>query len=265
MDFMRFSHFSSGGSRNGISAEIWKPEMKQTEEYKPFHPEAFCRIQEKAAVFTTHPAGTGMNLEWFDSYEKIRGRLFIRVGSYDKNRSVLSHAPYLLMADLAVTCHICLEIGSMRSASFMVTDELLERFGVARSTLFSDAFASSIEILPPDLDTIGNVLAGSGCFIPESSGGKMLVLTNTRRIYGASAMFYPGVLREAERRMKGSILILPSSVHEVIILRETDHSDCQALAETVKMINFSQVAMEDRLSDHVYRYNSEKETIELAD
>lgn len=265
MDFMRFSHFSSGGISTGMPAEIWKQEMKQSEEYRPFHPEAFCRIQEKSAVFKARPSGTGMNLEWFDSYENIRSSLFIRVGSYDKNRSVLLHVPYLLMADLAVTCHICLEIGSMRSASFMVTDEFLERFGVARNTLFSDAFASSTELLPPDLDTIGNVLARNGCSIPESSGEKMLVLTNTRRIYGASAMFYPGVLREAERRMKGSILILPSSVHEVIILRETDHTDCQALAETVKMINNSQVAMEDRLSDHVYRYNSEKETIELAD
>ncbi len=53
----------------------------------------------------------------------------------------------------------------------------------------------------------------------------------------------------------GSYLILPSSCHEVIILPDNG-VDTITLRNMVMDVNESQVSIDDRLSDHVYRYDS---------
>ena len=77
-------------------------------------------------------------------------------------------------------------------------------------------------------------------------------------------MLYPGMIANfAEQRGK-DIIILPSSVHEVLLLEDTGEMDFVALMKLVKYINGTEVPMEDILSERVYEYNLEKKEIKVV-
>ena len=53
-------------------------------------------------------------------------------------------------------------------------------------------------------------------------------------------------------------------MHECIAV-STDMGTPESLAEMVQEVNGTQVATEEQLSDHVYRYDAKAKTISLAD
>ena len=83
----------------------------------------------------------------------------------------------------------------------------------------------------------------------------MKVLSNERRLHGAVCMLYPGVLKEMADRMGGDFFILPSSVHETILLPDTGEGLNGALRQMIREVNSTKVAPEEVLSDTLYRYD----------
>ena len=82
----------------------------------------------------------------------------------------------------------------------------------------------------------------------------MKVLSNTRRIDGAVCILYPGVLESLAREEGHDLYILPSSMHEVILLPDTGAPSAEELKRMVREVNDTQVAPEEVLSGNVYRY-----------
>ena len=83
----------------------------------------------------------------------------------------------------------------------------------------------------------------------------MYVLSNKFRNYGAAGIAYPNVLEMIGQILKKDYYILPSSVHEVIIVPYSEIYVCSKLDEMVREINSTQVEEEDVLSNHVYLYD----------
>ena len=81
---------------------------------------------------------------------------------------------------------------------------------------------------------------------------------------GASCILYEGVLAEFAERMGSDVIILPSSIHEAILLPDKDEMDYSDMRDMVKSINESEVPDEDILSDQVYRYSLEKREVEVV-
>ena len=88
----------------------------------------------------------------------------------------------------------------------------------------------------------------------------MYVLTNKYKLWGATAFLYPGVLKAAAKRFGKDLIILPSSVHEVILIPQDNLEEFGDLSEIVKNINDHDVLPEEVLSDSVYRYCCEDDT-----
>ena len=81
----------------------------------------------------------------------------------------------------------------------------------------------------------------------------MWVLTNELGIYGATAMLYDGVLEEAGEKWEQNFYIIPSSVHELILLLE--EWDMEQLDLMIKEVNEREVKDDEILSDHAYLYD----------
>lgn len=95
----------------------------------------------------------------------------------------------------------------------------------------------------------------------DSIQPKLYVLTNVYTTWGASAILYPEVLKNLSRKLGGDLLILPSSVHEVIFMRKENTPEYHVLAGMVKEINKKEVLPEEVLSDSVYIYTAEENVI----
>ena len=82
----------------------------------------------------------------------------------------------------------------------------------------------------------------------------VFVLTLDNDVHGASAILQPEVLIAVEEMQNGDFFIVPSSIHEVMIIPDLgiDRQE-QDLNEIVRSANKWAVDPEDRLSDKVIR------------
>ena len=91
----------------------------------------------------------------------------------------------------------------------------------------------------------------------------MYVATNSKKLNGACVMIYDGLLRDFARKVGRSFYIIPSSIHEVILIPDTLDMDIRYMKAMVKEVNGTEVALEEVLSDNVYRYDIDTDRIEM--
>ena len=84
--------------------------------------------------------------------------------------------------------------------------------------------------------------------------------TNTASLRGASVMAFTDILDEFANEKNMDLLIIPSSVHEIIIGRYEDNMD---INEMIRWTNNELVEKKDRLADHAYRYSRKSKLLTI--
>lgn len=114
----------------------------------------------------------------------------------------------------------------------------------------------------------GGVKTGDKKAHPKTEHGEthlqMYVLTNTERRYGAVNLLYPEILKAAAGRLNGDFYVLPSSVHECMLVPVSTGASAADLQQMVREINQVCVAPEEVLGDSVYCYERETGKLYLA-
>ena len=90
------------------------------------------------------------------------------------------------------------------------------------------------------------------------------VLSNTEKFHGATAILYPGLLQEIGEATKSSFFLLPSSLHEVILMKDNGEMSAEELQRMVMQINRTEVKPEEVLSDEVYCYDYREQKLTMA-
>ena len=168
----------------------------------------------------------------------------------------------------AVAACLAVKEGEKKRGLANVSKSVPEAFGKGERELLEDAVRNAAASEEARLCPIGDAIFGwdgsdllKGAPVPED--GELLVLTAGDGIFGAAALFYPGVRQEIGR-IVGNYYVLPSSVHEMLILPEGDGRDPVELAKMVKAVNESQVAEKERLGDRVLRYRADADLLYVA-
>lgn len=95
----------------------------------------------------------------------------------------------------------------------------------------------------------------------------LYVITNTMKNLGAGALVNHSVQKALYEYFNGkNLYILPSSIHELLILPEDDSfpRSVEELLSMVKAVNGTEVAEDDFLADHVYYFDFERGISTLA-
>ena len=98
----------------------------------------------------------------------------------------------------------------------------------------------------------------------ESEYSEMHVLSTTSHIYGAVYMFYSSKIKALADKLDSDLYILPSSIHELILIPVLENEEVETLREMVNQVNEESVENIDYLSDNVYRFNRNTEEICIA-
>lgn len=93
----------------------------------------------------------------------------------------------------------------------------------------------------------------------------MYVLTNASRNMGAGCILYPDMLQACAEKVGKEFYLLPSSIHEMILIPCDKVDDPKELICMVRDINHTAVFASDRLSDHIYKYDREKNVLSMLD
>lgn len=181
--------------------------------------------------------------------------LRIRLINSSRNAALLSTVP-----NRETGCGLSL-IPEVRSGPYraVVTRELMKSFGISEQDLLLIALANTAafdvpvladltEMLCVGQDDCENLLLKGLSTEPLPAPDSLYVLTNDKFFWGASVLLYPGMTSRLSALLGGDFYVLPSSVHEVLLL-PLSMGDPDKLLETIHEGNRTVVNEEDFLSD----------------
>ncbi len=217
--------------------------------------------------------------ESFVTKESVRKNVVYRLINYEKNEKLLEEIPHKWFLDLALIYYVMVHADEIGDGAIMVNKKILEHCELSCEELDLAAQENTSQLLPADLVTITDLLrefgekAGVQSYSDlsleeeleeETSDCPLYVLTNKERHYGAYYITDMDVLSGIARKLGSDLFILPSSVHECMVVPSSCWDDPHCLAEMVQDINRTQVTQEEFLADTVYRFDSEKKSLEIA-
>lgn len=203
------------------------------------------------------------SLEDFEDYTKARHHIYYKLVNYKMNQKMLANMPHVKYLDLAVVFYYRLESSNFHGATVLIHHCNVDTWGVGKRRVMEDAVLNTSRKLPytfQGMEALVAELTGEECFLPEKEE-LMYVLTNEEKLFGAAVILYPHVLSHIGKILKKNFYILPSSVHECILVPDQGQYSRLELMKMVREVNQSQVEEEEVLSNEVYYYDRKKEAL----
>lgn len=214
-----------------------------------------------------------VDVEQLTDYEQMKSKLSVEVISKEANQELLENIPHKDIEDMAVIYRFVIDDGPQGMQSITVTNNLMERVGVTPEQLHEDAIANAPEMRPPVIKGMTEIIKemmGEEMFemfgeSMQPDGQEMMyVATTPDKINGAGIIAYPEFMEQAADQVNGDFYLLPSSRHEVILVKDDGGMNVEQLQDMVHEVNATEVSSEDKLTDNVYHYDSVNKVFELA-
>ena len=226
-------------------------------------------VQEIVEIDIRSRENVELQIDTYRDFDKMKDAIMYKIINTECNVSTLQNIPHREYLDLSIVYYCLVTDFEGCSASWTINNEIMKLWGVDEEILFEKATENCKRILPCSImsimDVIYDLLASRENvnedmleeLLELEQGPQMYVITNRNKIFGASAIFYPGVLMEFAQQ-NGDFYILPSSIHEAIFIPASEKLDKDEMKSMVKDVNETQVPKEDFLSNEVYFYDAEK-------
>lgn len=214
------------------------------------------------------------NIDDLTDYSKMKETLAMEVVSAEANKEMLETVPHKMMEDMAVVYRFVLSSDEDGRASVLVTNQMIENMGITAEQLHADAMENAPQLKPAEIKGMTEVLAelmgveqaemmGMAPVAPEDE--QMFVASVPDKVHGAGVIAYQDFMDQAAERVGGDFFILPSSIHEILLVPDDGNVKLQDLEAMVKEVNATQVAPQDKLTDSVYHYDSKDKIFELGE
>lgn len=180
--------------------------------------------------------------------------LSARLVNTERNLHILSECPHTELLNLSVIYYIHLGSDGESHAAIRITNKIMKGMG-CRLEDFQEAmeprleedhcFCSMCSILRSMLPEVEEEIRDKGDI-------GMYVLTNRPKMFGAVSIASEAVRRRLADGLGCRAYVLPSSVHEMIVIPEDKGISIEALSSMVRDVNRHEVNEEEQLSDDVY-------------
>lgn len=216
-------------------------------------------------------------------FDEIRDRIEMRVCNLENNTERLAGVPHKVVADLAITYHIVFQSNDRGVTSMIVNNQLFHLYGITLDQLHETAennlasqdvkFDSLTNILREKLyidayEFCGNEQKAREIVQKELEAmeeNSMYIVTNQTGINGASCIMSDKVKEMISEKIGGDYYIIPSSIHECLILPKRDELLPEELQAMIQEVNRTQVLPEEKLSDNLYEYDSKEKKFQISE
>lgn len=210
--------------------------------------------------------------------ENCKDKIVCRLVSFEKNSRLLEEIPYIPFLDLAIIFYCLVIENGDGIGSIRITNSIMDDWGITTKMLYKTAIYNTEKIFPkvfcPLKTMLKNILENDETVMPviQDNVNKCVlqeedapfILTNERGINGAAVILYPGCLKEIGGITGSDLYILPSSIHELLVIPDDGQVYTHELKNMIHEVNESCVAAEEVLSEHLYHYSAEKNIIEIC-
>ena len=206
--------------------------------------------------------------DFVTDYEKVKDNTYLRLVPGDS--PILGDTPHKKVEDMALVVSIALvDFSDENGKSVVVVSKpLMEMYGIDEQQLFADAEKNSLSYEPvvftPLGDMIKNLIQAENLPDPADEGIIAYIATNRSGFHGASVVSYPDFCEKAAETMGGSFYLLPSSVHEFILIKDDGTPKAKDLNKMIKNVNETVLEPRDFLSNQCYHYDAKSKTLETV-
>lgn len=248
-----YEHFNDGTSMEQILDEILEIYLANSK-FPPIYPEQLLK------------------------FDKLRSRIVYKLIHSKSNETLLTHIPHIPYLDLSIVFYILLEENEYGHMTALIHTTNMESWDITIEELYALAAANTPVLLPADIKNMTEVMKE---LAKERLGDEyreelmeqlftadvrppLYVLSNLPGLCGSSTILYEGVLKNFADSLKQDLVILPSSIHEVLLVPYEEELCLEELSDMVLHINKTEVPAEDKLSDEIYFYSRSLNQVTLA-
>lgn len=196
------------------------------------------------------------------NWDYVKDHLVLCIAPKGTNKDNLT-IPYL---DLELYFRV--KIGKRKEVvgSYKVKEEMLKSLNVTTEILLETALNNTDYITSSMMDILADMLSDNGDDLPvemlnDADKIAQVVITNISKTHGASAIYKKEILKKLADKYESDLYIIPSSIHEIIVLPYDKSISIADMNMMIKDTNENEVAPEERLSDHVYIFR--RNTMEI--
>ncbi|MBQ2257475.1 MAG: hypothetical protein II247_02230 [Lachnospiraceae bacterium] len=232
-------------------------------------------LREIARIREENDVKNEFDTKMVTKLELCRNKIMPRLVGAGLNKELLKQRPHILIEDLAVVFCVNLECSADGTASIPISNQMAETWGTTADDLYQIAVdnmkqskiglfqsMSTVmkEMMYPDLlakcdgDT---EMAERMCKEMMPPEDRMYILTNIYKVNGASMLLDSDMMQKVMEEVGSDFFILPSSIHEVLIVPADSGMQSSDLETMVREVNDTEVSDTEILSYHVYRYSME--------
>ncbi len=207
------------------------------------------------------------------NYDVMKNKLVMEVVSAETNAELLETVPHKDIEDMAVVYRFDVKDIVGEGATVIVTNKMLDNYGITPEQLHEDALKNAPEIRPIVIQGMAEVLAKQmgvedmemlGLNIPPEQE-QIFVASVPDNVHGAGILAYEDFMDKASERVGNqSFFILPSSIHELLIVPDNGMMDLHSLEQMVREVNATTVDPSEKLTDNVYHYDVKDKIFELG-
>jgi len=192
--------------------------------------------------------------------DRARSKLLAKLVNYDLNKEMLQSVPHRRIDDYAIIPIMDIDYGN-GTGEVKFTKEQFEKFGWDENEVIDEAFNRTVTECPAVISYMSELAFGMGDsanLLKEDIEGAvegLLVVTNTTSCDGAIALYYPEVKEWFDQHINGDFYIIPSSIHEVLIIPNGKGADISSLTAMLLSVNGAMVADNEVLGTRALRYD----------
>jgi hypothetical protein len=253
-------------------------------------------IREICNLYEEHSLKLNFNVDVFMDYEKICNRIAYKLINTKSNERLLNDIPSVPFMDLSIVFYCLLDDKQLGNATALIHNVHMDMWNISVRELYKRAKENTPRLLEYELKNMNDIIRellicdlqdtiyekdnryDKNCDIPKpeivaeglmkdindtKDAISMYVLTNKQRTNGAVCMIYDEVIQNFAKEIKKDLYILPSSIHEVILVPAVEGTNKEDLSNMVKEVNKNELEEIDILSDHVYYYSLKSKKITM--
>ncbi len=184
----------------------------------------------------------------------FEGQVIYRLLGRRSSQKLLINAPYIPYLDMVIAFYVKVTVRDYGSLFLLITDSQMEAMGLTIKELYRQAQVNTQILLPVQFKSMQEIFQENFPFLVTREGVDLYVLTNQKQCYGAAAILYDGRLDAVGQTLGEDFYVVPSSVHETLILPVSGAPGPDEMRKIIRHVNESVVEEEEVLSNEVYIY-----------
>lgn len=208
--------------------------------------------------------------EFVKDYNSVKDNIRVQLVNKETNRERLRDCPKKEIegTDLLVAFQILFYENERECAGALVTNGIMDKWNTDLESLYEIALKNTVARAPAQISSVMSMFCEGEEFLePEdvfSEERKLYILSNPQKNNGAATMLYPGLLQSIAEGSQSDFYILPSSIHEVLLVKRENDMSTKELQCMVMEINRNVVDPKEVLSDQVYFYDGREQKLSMA-